>query len=279
MSARRLIPCLDVSKGRVVKGVRFEDVEAVGDPLELARRYEAQGADEIVLLEITATAQGYGPAQDLVVRMAERLRIPLTVGGGVRTEQDALGLLDRGADRVALNSAALREPDLLTRLAARFGRQAVVVAVDYRDEGEGHYGVYARAGTERQKVELTAWLREAEHCGAGEFLLTAIGRDGTGLGYDLDGLRRARQATSLPIIASGGAGSVQDVIDVLSDGAADAALLASRLHSGEMQLPDLRRALHERGVEIRWDAFTGPGQGSGRARPTGLRSRGPLRRS
>ncbi len=256
MSVRRLIPCLDVSHGEVVKGVQFEGVRAVGDPLDLARRYEVEGADEIVLLEITATTGGYGPAHDLVARMAETLRIPLTVGGGVRTERDALSLLDRGADRVALNTAALREPELITRLAKRFGRQAVVVAVDYREEGTGRYAVYARAGSERQEIEFGAWLGEATERGAGEFLLTAIGRDGTGRGYDVHGLRYARTRTSLPIIASGGAGSARDVVELLKDGAADAALLASRLHRGELRLEDLRRTLYQEGVPIRWDAFT-----------------------
>lgn len=256
MSVRRLIPCLDVSRGRVVKGVQFEDVQTVGDPLELAVRYEAEGADEIVLLEITATTEGYAPAHDLVARMAETLRIPLTVGGGIRSEQDALGLMDRGADRVALNTAALRDPKLIERLAARFGRQAVVVAVDYREETPDTYAVYTRAGSVREAVLLEAWLKEAEARGAGEFLLTAIGRDGTGQGYDLQGLRAARKVTSLPIIASGGAGHARDVVRVLEDGAADAALLASRLHRGELRLLDLRRMLHDKGVPIRWDAFT-----------------------
>jgi imidazole glycerol-phosphate synthase subunit HisF len=254
VSARRLVPCLDVTDGGVVKGVRFEGLRSVGDPLALAARYDAEGADEIVLLHITATLEGRGPALDLVRRLADVLRVPLTVGGAVRSSEDAYALLDAGADRVAVNSAALADPTLIERLAYRYGSQAVVVAVDYRSE-QG-FPVRSRAASTPTPWRLADWLREAGERGAGEFLLTAIDRDGTGQGYDLEGLRTARAASARPIIASGGAGSAADVLALFDLGLADAALLASRLHDGSLRLQDLRRTLSEQGVHVRWDDWT-----------------------
>lgn len=256
MSARRLVPCLDVTEAGVVKGVRFEGLRSVGDPIALAERYDADGADEIVLLHITATLEGRGPARGLVERLANVLRVPLTVGGAVRSSEDAYALLDAGADRVAVNSAALADPSLVERLAYRYGSQAVVVAVDYRSRPEDNFPVRSRAASAATPWGLEAWLREAGERGAGEFLLTAIDRDGTGQGYDLEGLRTARRATALPIIASGGAGSAEDVLRLFELGLADAALLASRLHDGSLGLRELRRTLYERGVHVRWDDWT-----------------------
>lgn len=256
MSARRLVPCLDVTDEGVVKGVRFEQLKALGDPVALASHYDAQGADEIVLLHVTATLLGHGPAVTLVRRLADVLRVPLTVGGGVRTAEDAYALLDNGADRVAVNSAALADPSLIERLAYRYGSQAVVVAVDYRSDPGGDLAVRTRAASSGTAWRLGPWLREATGRGAGEFLLTAIDRDGTGEGYDLAGLQTAREATDRPLIASGGAGSADHVVDVLQSGLADAALLASRLHEGTLGLAALRQTLRERGVHVRWDGWT-----------------------
>ena len=256
MSACRLVPCLDVTDEGVVKGVRFEGLRALGDPVERARRYDAEGADEIVLLHVAATKSGQGPATGLVRRLADVVRVPLTVGGGVRSAEDAYALLDAGADRVAVNSAALADPALIARLATRYGSQAVVVAVDYRTDALGDLLVRTRAATAATAWRLEAWLERATDEGAGEFLLTAIDRDGTGAGYDLSGLRAARGATDRPLIASGGAGTKAHVVDVLASGLADAALLASRLHDGALSLPDLRRTLRERGVHVRWDSWT-----------------------
>lgn len=257
MSARRLVPCLDVTDQGVVKGVRFESLRAMGDPVALASRYDAEGADEIVLLHVAATLEGKGPAVALVRRLADVLRVPLTVGGGVRTAEDAYALLDNGADRVGVNSAALADPSLIERLAYRYGSQAVVVAVDYRsEEGPARFEVRTRAASTQTAWRLGPWLREATGRGAGEFLLTAIDRDGTGIGYDLAGLAEARAATDRPLIASGGAGSAEHVVEALRSGLADAALLASRLHEGMLRLPDLRRTLREQGVHVRWDDWT-----------------------
>lgn len=256
MSARRLIACLDVTDQGVVKGVRFEALRALGDPVRLARRYDADGADEIVLLHVSATRTGRGPAVDLVERLADVLRVPLTVGGGVRSADDAYALLDAGADRVAVNSAALADPGLIERLAYRYGSQAVVVAVDYRSDPATGFPVRARAASAATPWRLAPWLAEATGRGAGEFLLTAIDHDGTGAGYDLGGLAAARAATDRPLIASGGAGGSEHVVEVLASGLADAALLASRLHDGAVSVPELRRTLRDRGVHVRWDSWT-----------------------
>ncbi len=256
MSARRLVPCLDVTDGGVVKGVRFEGLRAVGDPVELASRYDREGADEIVLLHVKATLEGRGPALALVRRLADVLRVPLTVGGAVRSTDDAYALLDAGADRVAVNSAALADPALIGRLAYRYGSQAVVVAVDYLSRPAAGYPVRSRAASTATAWGLEGWLREAGLRGAGEFLLTAIDRDGTGSGYDLEGLGLARAATERPVIASGGAGAADDVARLFALGLADAALLASRLHDGRLRLSDLRRTLSARGVHVRWDEWT-----------------------
>jgi cyclase len=256
VSARRLVPCLDVTDDGVVKGVRFEALRAVGDPVALAARYDAEGADEIVVLHVAATLAGARAPVRLVRRLADTLRVPLTVGGGIRDADDAAALLDAGADRVAVNSAALADPSLIDRLARRYGSQAVVVAVDVRRTADGSYAVWARAATSETPWRLASWLGEATRRGAGEFLLTAIDRDGTGLGYDTALLGAARAATERPLIASGGAGGVDDVAAVLGTDLADAALLASRLHDGALRLGELRRELRRRGVHVRWDRWT-----------------------
>lgn len=244
MPLPRLIPCLDVAGGRVVKGVRFQGLTEVGDPVELAAAYSNAGADELVFLDIEATLEGRGLLEELVARVADRLAIPFTVGGGVRDVRDAQALLEAGADKVSVNSAALARPELLSELAARLGAQAVVVAIDAAG-GE----VYTRAGTERARRDVVAWAREVEQRGAGEILLTSIDTDGTREGYDLEVTRAVADAVSVPVIASGGAGSARHVAEALE--IAQAALLASIVHENPARLTSLREELRELGVPLR----------------------------
>lgn len=244
MPLPRLIPCLDVAGGRVVKGVRFQGLTEVGDPVELAAAYSNAGADELVFLDIEATLEGRGLLEELVARVADRLAIPFTVGGGVRDVRDAQALLEAGADKVSVNSAALARPALVSELAARLGAQAVVVAIDAAG-GE----VYTRAGTERARRDVVAWAREVEQRGAGEILLTSIDTDGTREGYDLEVTRAVADAVSVPVIASGGAGSARHVAEALE--IAQAALLASIVHENPARLTSLREELRELGVPLR----------------------------
>jgi cyclase len=244
MPLPRLIPCLDVAGGRVVKGIRFEGLTDVGDPVELAAAYSDAGADELVFLDIEATLTDRGLLQDLVARIAARLTIPFTVGGGVRDVRDAQMLLEAGADKISVNSAALARPELVGELAALVGSQAVVVAIDVA-RGE----VYSRAGTERTRRDVAAWAREAEQRGAGEVLLTSIDADGTREGYDLEVTCVVADAVSVPVIASGGAGTARHVADALE--VAQAALLASIVHENPARLAMLRDELRELGVPLR----------------------------
>jgi imidazole glycerol-phosphate synthase subunit HisF len=244
MPLPRLIPCLDVAGERVVKGVRFQGLRDVGDPVDLGERYSNAGADELVYLDVKATLEGRSTLLELVSRIADRLAIPFTVGGGVRSVADAEALLAAGADKVSVNSAALERPELMTELAARVGSQAVVVAID-ASRGE----VRARAGSEPTGRGVVDWAREAEKRGAGEILLTAIDTDGTQNGYDLGLTRAVVDAVSLPVIASGGAGSARHVADALD--VAQAALLASILHEHPERLITLRDELRELGVPLR----------------------------
>lgn len=244
MPLPRLIPCLDVAGGRVVKGVRFRGLRDVGDPVELAAAYSDAGADELVFLDVEATVAGRGALRDLVARVADAVAIPFTVGGGVRTVEDGATLLEAGADRVSVNSAALARPPLVEELAARLGSQAVVVAVDAAG-GE----VFSRAGGEATGRRAEEWAREAEERGAGEILLTSIDADGTRDGYDLELTRRVADAVSVPVIASGGAGATAHVAEALD--VAQAALLASILHENPARLRSLRAELRARGVPLR----------------------------
>jgi cyclase len=239
-----LIPCLDVAAGRVVKGVRFKELRDVGDPVELGAAYSDAGADELVFLDIKATLDDRGTLVELVKRVAERLAIPFTVGGGVRSADDAERLLQAGADKVGVNSAALARPELITELATRLGSQAVVVAID----AEGGR-VRSHAGTLSVGRDATEWAREAEERGAGEILLTSIDADGTREGYDLQLTASVAGAVSLPVIASGGAGNAGHVADAL--GVAQAALLASILHEDPRRLASLREEVRELGVPVR----------------------------
>ncbi len=244
MPLPRLIPCLDVAGGRVVKGVRFQVLRDMGDPVELGANYSGAGADELVYLDVQATLDGRPALLELVARIADRLAIPFTVGGGVRSFADAERLLEAGADKVSVNSAALERPQLVSELAARLGSQAVVVAIDAA-AGE----VRSRAGSESTRWSPVAWAREAEERGAGEILLTAIDTDGTRAGYDLELTQAVADAVSLPVIASGGAGTARHVAEAL--GVAQAALLASILHERPARLVTLREELRGLGVPLR----------------------------
>ena len=249
MLAKRIIPCLDVDGGRVVKGVRFRDLRDAGDPVELASRYDADGADELVFLDITATVQDRVATYEVIARTAEQVFIPLTVGGGVRTEDDVQALLRAGADKVALNSAAIRDPDLLSRCADRFGAQCVVLAVDAKRAGDG-WEVHVDAGRTPTGLDAVAWAQEAtEERGAGEVLLTSMDRDGTGEGYDLELLAAVREAVTVPLIASGGAGALEHFAQGLR--LADAVLAASRFHDGQLTIGQVKNHLAREGIVVR----------------------------
>lgn len=248
---KRIIACLDVTDGRVVKGTRFIDLVDAGDPVELAARYAAEGADEITILDIGATRDRRPVLLDLIGRAAATLDVPLGVGGGVASLEDAAALLDAGADKVAVNSAALRDPSLVERLADRLGSQSVVIAIDAAATGDGAWTVRGVAATQETGRDAVAWAREATERGAGEVLLTSIDRDGTRSGYDLALTRAAADAVRVPVIASGGGGSIDDVAQVLTAGGASAALLASTLHFGLLELGPLKNELASRGLSVR----------------------------
>jgi cyclase len=251
--AKRVMPCLDVDAGRVVKGTRFQDLRDAGDPVELAAQYDREGADELVFLDITATLEGRAATLDVIARTAEQVFIPLTVGGGVREESDVDALLRAGADKVAVNSAAVREPTLLQRTADRFGTQCMVIAIDAkrRIEGEG-WEVFVDAGRTPAGRDAIEWAVEATtERGAGEVLLTSMDRDGTGEGYDLDLLRTIAEEVRVPVVASGGAGDLAHFADALAEGRADAVLAASRLHFGQLTIAQIKEYLRDHGVEVR----------------------------
>jgi cyclase len=250
MLARRIIACLDVRDGRVVKGVRFEGLTDAGDPAALSARYAAEGIDEIAVLDVTATIEGRRALAATVGAIAREAFIPLAAGGGIRAEGDAAPLLDAGADKVTLNTAALRDPALITRLARRYGSQAVVVAIDAKREGAG-WRVYARAGREADARDGVAWAREAETCGAGEILLTSIDRDGTRAGFDCALTAAVSDAVRIPVIASGGGGTPDHFVEVFRDGRADAALAASVFHFREHRPAALKAHLRAHGVSVR----------------------------
>lgn len=250
MLAKRLIACLDVRDGRVVKGVNFEGLRNAGDPAELSARYNAEGIDELTVLDVTATLEGRRALLDTIREVSRRIFIPLAVGGGIRSMDDARAVIDAGADKVSLNSAALSHPELITAVASTYGSQAVIVAIDAK-RGPGGYEVFGRSGTARETREAVGWAKEAADRGAGEILLTSIDRDGTRSGFDCELTAAVSQAVPIPVIASGGAGIPEHFADVFSAGHADAALAASIFHFSEHAVRDLKTFLSARGVPMR----------------------------
>ena len=250
MLSKRIIACLDVRSGQVVKGINFEGLRSAGDPAELARRYNLEGIDELVILDITATIEGRRALADTIHAVARELFIPLAVGGGIRTESDAAAAVEAGADKVSLNTAALAEPALITTLAERYGSQAVIVAIDAKRDA-GRFDVYARSGQASAGRDAVEWAREAESRGAGEILLTSIDRDGTKVGFDCELTAAVSRAVSIPVIASGGAGAFDHFVDVFTAGLADAALAASIFHYAETSVRALKQHLQQRGIPVR----------------------------
>jgi imidazole glycerol-phosphate synthase subunit HisF len=248
--SKRIIACLDVRDGQVVKGVNFEDLQAAGDPASLARRYNAEGIDELVILDVTATLETRRALAGTIRAVAREVFIPLAVGGGIGTEADAAAAVDAGADKVSVNTAALANPRLITALAERYGSQAVVVAIDAKREA-GAFLVYARSGRAAARRDAVEWAREAESRGAGEILLTSIDRDGTKSGFDCELTAAVSTAVSIPVIASGGAGTLDHFVDVFTEGRADAALAASIFHFAETSVRALKYHLHQRGIPVR----------------------------
>ena len=251
MLAKRIIPCLDVTGGRVVKGVNFVGLRDAGDPVELAQRYNAQGADELVFLDITASSDARDIMADLVARTARRVFIPLTVGGGLRTVADARKIILSGADKVSINTAAVRRPELIRELSLEFGAQAVVLAIDARRSGPGKWNVYTKGGRHDEGIDAVEWAKRGESLGAGEILLTSMDTDGVQTGFDCELTRAVVNATTVPVIASGGAGKPSDFVEVLTNGHADAALAASVFHYGKYTVTDLKQALADAHVPVR----------------------------
>jgi cyclase len=248
--ARRIIPCLDVKDGRVVKGINFVELRDAGDPVEQAAAYERQGADELCYLDISASPEGRSTIVDIVRRTADQVFMPLTVGGGVRSVADAERMLEAGADKIAVNTAAVRNPQLVAEIAARFGNQAIVVAVDAKRRPEDGWEVFSHGGRTPEGLDALAWCRQVAELGAGELLLTSMDRDGTGKGYDLELIGAVATSVSIPVIASGGVGVLADLADGLVAGA-DAVLAASIFHFGKHTIGEAKKFLVERGLAMR----------------------------
>jgi cyclase len=256
MLVKRIIPCLDVKDGRVVKGVNFVNLRDAGDPVELGALYDAQGADELVFLDITASHEQRDIVAEMAARVAEQVFIPFTVGGGIRTVEDFRRILKAGADKISINTAAVQNPDLIRETSERFGSQCVVVAIDPRrvgtkPDGTPYWEVYTHGGRKPTGLDAIEWAQRVEQLGAGEILLTSMDRDGTQIGYDIELTRAVAQAVSIPVIASGGAGKPEHLYDALTEGLADAALVASIVHDGHYTIAELKTYLHERGVPVR----------------------------
>jgi cyclase len=253
--AKRIIPCLDVDNGRVVKGVNFVDIRDAGDPVEIAKRYNEQGADEITFLDITATHEGRATTVHTVENIAAEVFIPLTVGGGIRTVEDVRTMLNAGADKVAINSAAIKNPAFVREAAARFGSQCIVLAIDAKkvsaDGAPLRWEIFTHGGRHSTGIDAVEWAKKMVSYGAGEILLTSMDRDGTKNGFDLPLIRAISDAVSVPVIASGGVGNLQHLVDGVKDGGADAVLAASIFHFGEFTVPEAKRYMAERGVEVR----------------------------
>ena len=250
MLTKRIIPCLDVKAGRVVKGIKFQNLADVGDPPELAARYELEGADEIVFLDITATLEARKTMHEIARRTAERLFIPRTIGGGIRVYDDVKATLRAGADKISLNTAAVLKPEVITEASRDFGAQCVVIAIDTKREG-GRHRVYTHAGSKPTGLDTVEWAKKVADLGAGEILLTSIDADGTTNGYDLEVTAAVAEAVPIPVIASGGCGSAQHILDVLTKGKADAALAASIFHYGTTTVKAVKTFLREKGLLIR----------------------------
>jgi cyclase len=249
--AKRLIPCLDVHAGRVVKGVNFVQLRDAGDPVEIAKRYDEAGADELTFLDITASSDARDTILEVISRVADQVFIPLTVGGGVREVEDVRKLLNAGADKVSINTSAVENPDLVERAACRFGSQAIVVAIDARAREGGGWEVFTHGGRRARGLDVVEWAREMARRGAGEILLTSMDRDGTKSGFDLELTRSVADAVTVPIVASGGVGKVEHLAEGIERGRADAVLAASVFHFGEITIPDAKRFLAARGIEMR----------------------------
>ena len=250
MLAKRIIPCLDIRDGQTVKGIHFEDLRRVGDPVELGAKYAAEGADELVYLDISASMEGRKTFAELVTRIAANINIPFTVGGGIASIEDAGRLLTAGADKVTVNSAAVNNPDLISEIASKYGSQFVVVAIDAK-QIDGVWRVTTHGGHRLTEKELFSWAREAQERGAGEILFTSMDHDGTKNGYPCETYARLSQMLSIPVIASGGAGTVQHIADVLTKGCTDAALAASIFHYGEIPIPYLKQELNKMHIPVR----------------------------
>jgi cyclase len=249
--AKRIIPCLDVHAGRVVKGINFVKLRDAGDPVEIARRYDEEGADELAFLDITASSDARDTIVEVISRVAEQVFIPLTVGGGVRQVEDVRKLLNAGADKVSINTSAVEDPDLVERAARRFGSQAIVVAIDARSAGPGRWEVYTHGGRKARGLDAVEWAATVAARGAGEILLTSMDRDGTRSGFDLELTRAVAEAVPVPVIASGGVGSLEHLAEGIERGRADAVLAASVFHFGEITIPEAKRFLAARGIEMR----------------------------
>ena len=253
--AKRIIPCLDVDKGRVVKGVNFVDIRDAGDPVEIARKYNEQGADEITFLDITASHESRDTTYETVERMASQVFIPLTVGGGVRTVEDIRRLLNAGADKVSINTAAVFRPEFVREAAERFGSQCIVVAIDAkRVSGEGEpdrWEIFTHGGRKPTGLDAVEWARRMTEYGAGEILLTSMDRDGTKIGFDIGVTRAISDAVTVPVIASGGVGNLQHLVDGIKQGHADAVLAASIFHFGQHTIPEAKAFMREQGIEVR----------------------------
>ena len=251
MLAKRIIPCLDVHAGRVVKGVRFVELRDAGDPVEIARTYDAAGADELTFLDITASSDARDTIVEVISRVADQVFIPLTVGGGVRSVEDVRKLLNAGADKVSINTTAVEHPEVVEQAAHRFGSQAIVVAIDARAAGEGRWEVYTHGGRKPRGLDAVEWAREMTRRGAGEILLTSMDRDGTKSGFDLPLTRAVSDAVTVPVIASGGVGTLEHLAQGVELGHADALLAASVFHFGEITIAEAKRFLASRGIEMR----------------------------
>ena len=251
MLQKRIIPCLDVNKGRVVKGTNFVDLRDAGDPVELASFYDAEGADEITFLDITASHEARETIVDVASRTAEKVFIPFTVGGGIRTTADFRKILKTGADKVSVNTSAVENPQLMSDAAEMFGAQCVVLAIDAKQRREGSWEVYTHGGRKPTGLDAVEWAVKGEAMGAGEILLTSMDGDGTLAGYDVALTRAVAEAVSIPVIASGGAGTLEHIYDALTEGKADAALIASIVHFGTFSIREIKQYLHERGVPVR----------------------------